>query len=242
MTPSWTTHLTDYLPASLTETQLATFGLYLNEIIDWNARLNLTAIREPDEIRVKHFFDSLTIARGTGDLNGKTLVDVGTGAGFPGIPLKIAFPDLKLTLIDSVGKKLKFCEQLCAKLNLRDVSIVHARAEDAGQDSNLRESFDYAVARAVTVLPVLCEYLLPLVKVGGAMIAQKNAACDHEIRAVHSALPLLGAESAEKIALHLPYGLGDRALVRIRKTSMTAPAYPRQAGTPKRAPLGDPLE
>lgn len=153
-----------FLGFPLAPSQLDQFERFLSEILEWNAKFNLTAIRDPESIRVKHFLDSLTVALATGDLNRKTLADVGTGAGFPGIPLKIAFPELKLTLIDSIGKKLKFCERVCALFGWTDVATLHARAEDAGRMPQLRERQDFAVARAVTRLPVLCEYLMPLVR------------------------------------------------------------------------------
>ena len=177
-----------FLGFHLTPSQLDQFERFLSEILEWNAKFNLTAIRDPESIRVKHFLDSLTVAIGTGDLNRKTLADVGTGGGFPGIPLKIAFPELKLTLIDSIGKKLKFCERVCALFGWTDVVTLHARAEDAGRMAQLRERQDFAVARAVTRLPVLCEYLMPLVTVGGAMLAQKSADCDEEIVSAKKAI------------------------------------------------------
>lgn len=226
---------------SLSEKHVALFERYLIELLDWNAKFNLTAIREPNDIRLKHFLDSLTVIRASGDLSGKKLVDVGTGAGFPGIPLKIIFPTMKLTLMDAVGKKLKFCEHVCKTLGLDNVTLHHVRAEDAGKNENLRENFDFAAARAVTQLPALSEYLLPLVKVGGCMIAQKSAASDHEIAEAENALSQLGGTFESRIPVRLPIpaetDAADRALFVIRKTAPTPPTYPRQAGTPTRSPL-----
>ena len=230
-----------FLGFHLTPSQLDQFERFLSEILEWNAKFNLTAIRDPESIRVKHFLDSLTVAIGTGDLNRKTLADVGTGGGFPGIPLKIAFPELKLTLIDSIGKKLKFCERVCALFGWTDVVTLHARAEDAGRMAQLRERQDFAVARAVTRLPVLCEYLMPLVTVGGAMLAQKSADCDEEIVSAKKAITLLGGTFESSLRFELPGAGGEtsgRALVVIRKRSSTPAAYPRQAGVPLKKPLG----
>lgn len=230
-----------FLGFHLTPSQLDQFERFLSEILEWNAKFNLTAIRDPESIRVKHFLDSLTVAIGTGDLNRKTLADVGTGGGFPGIPLKIAFPELKLTLIDSIGKKLKFCERVCALFGWTDVVTLHARAEDAGRMAQLRERQDFAVARAVTRLPVLCEYLMPLVTVGGAMLAQKSADCDEEIVSAKKAITLLGGTFESSLRFELPGSGGEtsgRALVVIRKRSSTPAAYPRQAGVPLKKPLG----
>lgn len=230
-----------FLGFHLTPSQLDQFERFLSEILEWNAKFNLTAIRDPESIRVKHFLDSLTVAIGTGDLNRKTLADVGTGGGFPGIPLKIAFPELKLTLIDSIGKKLKFCERVCALFGWTDVVTLHARAEDAGRMAQLRERQDFAVARAVTRLPVLCEYLMPLVTVGGAMLAQKSADCDEEIVSAKKAITLLGGAFESSLRFELPGAGGEtsgRALVVIRKRSSTPAAYPRQAGIPLKKPLG----
>ena len=230
-----------FLGFPLAPSQLDQFERFLSEILEWNAKFNLTAIRDPESIRVKHFLDSLTVAIGTGDLNRKTLADVGTGGGFPGIPLKIAFPELKLTLIDSIGKKLKFCERVCALFGWTDVVTLHARAEDAGRMAQLRERQDFAVARAVTRLPVLCEYLMPLVTVGGAMLAQKSADCDEEIVSAKKAITLLGGAFESSLRFELPGSGGEtsgRALVVIRKRSSTPAAYPRQAGVPLKKPLG----
>lgn len=230
-----------FLGFHLTPSQLDQFERFLSEILEWNAKFNLTAIRDPESIRVKHFLDSLTVAIGTGDLNRKTLADVGTGGGFPGIPLKIAFPELKLTLIDSIGKKLKFCERVCALFGWTDVVTLHTRAEDAGRMAQLRERQDFAVARAVTRLPVLCEYLMPLVTVGGAMLAQKSADCDEEIVSAKKAITLLGGAFESSLRFELPGSGGEtsgRALVVIRKRSSTPAAYPRQAGVPLKKPLG----
>ena len=230
-----------FLGFPLAPSQLDQFERFLSEILEWNAKFNLTAIRDPESIRVKHFLDSLTVALATGDLNRKTLADVGTGAGFPGIPLKIAFPELKLTLIDSIGKKLKFCERVCALFGWTDVATLHARVEDAGRMPQLRERQDFAVARAVTRLPVLCEYLMPLVTVGGAMLAQKSAGCGEEIADAETAIALLGGTFEINHQFDLPGLAGDaaaRVLVVIRKRSSTPARYPRQAGTPLRKPLG----
>lgn len=237
----WLRLAPQYLDSFLTKRQIEQFERYLRDLLEWNAKFNLTAIRDPEEIRIKHFLDSLTVVKASGDLNGKTLVDVGTGAGFPGIPLKIAFPELELTLIDSVGKKLKFCEHVCASFGWTNVIIRHARVEDAGHDAALRESYDFAVARAVTQLPALCEYLMPFIKIGGKMIAQKSAACDPEIAASRVAIAALGGQFHSKITVSIPIesdeNAGERALIVIQKNTPTPKLYPRQPGTPTRKPL-----
>src|SRR5919109_2427211 len=157
-----------------TNQQIESLVQYEKELLEWNQKFNLTAIRDSESIRTKHFLDSFSCVLAWKTSSPHQLIDVGTGAGFPGIPLKILYPNLKLTLIESVGKKAKFCQHLVDVLNLKNVDVIHARAEDVGQDSKHRENYDWAVARAVANLSLLSEYLLPLVKVGGSMLAQKG--------------------------------------------------------------------
>ena len=198
--------------------------------------MNLTAITEPEEVAVKHMIDSL-LAFDEGLFPGKLLADVGTGAGFPGIPLKIYCPELKVVLIDSLAKRLKFLENVIAELGLKEIKTVHLRAEEAGQNKEHREKYDLVTARAVARLAVLAEYCLPLVKVGGTFIALKGSKYQDEITDGKRAVKLLGGEilSAEEVSLP---GLDDgRAIIRIKKTKISNGKYPRKAGLPDKQPL-----
>ncbi len=199
--------------------------------------MNLTAITEPEEVAVKHFIDSL-LAYEEADFTGKTLADVGTGAGFPGVPLKIYCPSLKVTLIDSLGKRLKFLQQVIDELGLENITCEHLRAEDAGRDKRFREKFDLVTARAVARLSVLSEYCLPLVKKGGKFVALKGSKYAEEIAEGEAALKILGGKLLSSEPVKLP-GLDDgRAIIKIAKTKPTPAQYPRKAGTPEKQPLG----
>ncbi len=216
--------------------QIETFETFYRELIDWNTRVNLTAISEREQVIVKHFLDSLSVALVLRPTAPASLVDIGAGAGFPGVPLKIAFPALQLTLLDATRKKIEFLNHLIARLALTDTQAVQTRAEDWGKDPAHRERYDYAVARAVADLPVLLEYALPLVRVGGAFIAQKGIAIEPEIERAGPALRLLGASVREVVPVQLP-GLEPRHLVVVDKIKPTPPAYPRRAGLPASKPI-----
>lgn len=218
------------LRPELNETQLRQFETYYNMLVDWNTRVNLTAITEPEDVANKHFVDSLAAEPYL--IRGASVADVGTGAGFPGIPLLIVRPDIKLTLMDSLQKRLVFLEAVLKELGL-SADCVHARAEDAGQNPRYRERFDAALSRAVSALPVLCELTLPLVKVGGISIAYKGDAGE-ELNASGHALSVLHA-SAERVAVSASYGA--RELVLLKKLAPTPKQYPRKAGTPAKNPL-----
>ena len=218
------------LRPDLTTVQLAQFETYYEMLADWNTRLNLTAITEPDGVAKKHFLDSLAAAPYL--KQGASVVDVGTGAGFPGLPLFILRPDLHVTLIDSLQKRLVFLEAVLKELKLH-AALVHARAEDAGQNPMYRERFDAALTRAVSALPVLCELTLPLVKVGGVSIAYKGDSSE-ELATSANALRLLHA-TAERVVIPADYGA--RELVLVTKTGSTPKQYPRKAGTPAKNPL-----
>lgn len=217
--------------------QIEKFDIYYRLIIEWNAKMNLTAITEPREVAVKHIVDSLTALRGIEERNSLRLIDVGTGAGFPGIPLKIVRPDLKLTLLDSLKKRVHFLETVVEALGLEGAECLHGRAEEAARQSALRERFDIAVSRAVARLPVLAEYLLPFVHIGGTAIALKGLHSEEEAKEAERAVKILGGRAIESIPVALP-GLSDkRAVLVIKKERTTPKAYPRKAGKPAKEPL-----
>lgn len=221
---------------SFTEEQLAQFTRYYELLVETNKVMNLTAITEPEEVAVKHMVDSL-LAYEDG-MQGKTLVDVGTGAGFPGVPLKIYCPSLKVTLVDSLGKRLRFLQQVIDELGLKGIRCEHLRAEDAGRSKKHREQYDYVTARAVARLSVLSEYCLPLAKKDGQFIALKGSRFAEEIEEGEAAVKILGGKIISAEPVKLP-GLDDgRAIIKIAKIKATPAQYPRKAGTPEKQPLG----
>lgn len=213
---------------------LERFELFASMLVEKNKVLNLTAITDPEGIAVKHFADSLTALRMIDLQPGTKVIDVGTGGGFPGIPLLIARPEIKLTMLDSTGKKLAFVSQSVEELGL-SANIVHARAEEAGQ-GGLRESFDFAVSRAVAAMNVLCEYCLPFVKVGGTFCAMKGAKGSEELGCAGKAIATLGGETQKTETLILPDG-GERVLINVKKISHTATKYPRPSAQISKKPL-----
>ena len=210
----------------ISEEQQLKFNTYSNFLIEYNEKVNLTAITDPQEIEIKHFLDSIMPLTLTNIGQNKSLIDVGTGAGFPGIPMKIIRPDLKLTLLDSLNKRLAFLEQLSEMMDQQN-QLVHARAEIAGIDDKHREKYDIATSRAVASLAVLCEYCLPLLKVGGVMLSLKGPDCGQELKSAASAIKVLGGGEAELLSYFLPDGSG-RTLVVIKKIAHTQKKYPRQ--------------
>lgn len=221
----------------LSPEQQEQFRIYEALLLDWNSRINLTAVRDAEGIRIKHFLDSLSCAPTLGDMNGKSLIDIGTGAGFPGIPLRIFYPEMKLTLVDSVGKKADFCRLVCDTLHLKDVTVRKDRSEELGIDPKTREQFDAATARAVAIMPVLCEYLLPLVKVGGVMLAQKGESAPDEVKTAEKAIQKLGGGTPSLTQITLPEVEGARYLVKIPKVQPTPAGYPRRTGLPLKKPI-----
>ena len=225
------------LGVRLTVAQLDLLARYEQELIEWNARFNLTAIRSLQEIRTKHFLDSLTCLLVLRETPPERLVDIGTGAGFPGIPLKVIYPKLQLTLVESVGKKAEFCRHVVRTLGLSGVEVVQERAEVLGQSPAHREKYDWAVARAVAILPVLAEFLLPLVRVGGGMLAMKGESGPAEAHAAERALRLLGGHLRQLLPVTLPAVVEERYLVVVDKIAATPNAYPRRVGIPAKKPL-----
>ena len=222
---------------TLSPRQAAQLALYERELLEWNQKFNLTAIRDVDGIRAKHFLDSFSCTLAWKEQAPRRLIDVGTGAGFPGIVLKLLYPGMKLTLVESVGKKANFCAHIVQALELENVEILTARAEDVGQNPAHREKYDWAVARAVAAMPVLVEYLLPLVRVGGGVLAQKGEGGPAEIQAAEKALKLLGGRLRQLTRVELPGVADERFLVVFDKFAGTPAGYPRKAGLPAKKPL-----
>lgn len=225
------------LNIQLNETQIDAFGIYEKELMLWNEQFNLTAIRDVEQIRNKHFLDSLSCSLAFGDERPKSMIDIGTGAGFPGIPLKILYPSMQLTLVESVGKKTKFCQHIIDLLNLKNVSIIQERAEVIGQDPKHREKYDWAVARAVANLPILVEFLLPLARFGGGVIAQKGESGPIETQKANTAIHILGGTLRQLLPVFIPGVVEDRYLVIIDKIARTPKIYPRRTGVPAKNPL-----
>lgn len=225
------------LQISLTDKQLSQFQTYYEMIVDWNEKINLTAITERAEVEKKHFVDSLSLIRAC-DLSGDlSLIDVGTGAGFPGIPLKIAFPNLKITLLDSLNKRILFLNRVIEELNLSDINTVHGRAEDFSKENLLREKFDICVSRAVANMTTLSEYCIPYVKVGGCFVSYKSEKATEELVGAEAAIRVLGGAVQRQAEFHLPDSDIYRNLVVIEKKKSTPKKYPRKAGLPAKEPL-----
>jgi 16S rRNA (guanine527-N7)-methyltransferase len=225
------------LNLQLNRTQLRALALYEQELMVWNTRVNLTAIDNPENIQVKHFLDSFTCLLAMRDTPVDRVVDVGTGAGFPGIPLKIIYPGMQLTLIESVGKKASFCRHIIKLLGLEKVQVLQKRAEVVGTLLEHRQQYDWAIARAVAVLPVLVEYLLPLVRLGGAALAMKGESGPAEAHAGEHAIHLLGGHLSQIIPVILPGVQDQRYLVIMEKVAATPNQYPRKVGLPAKRPL-----
>ena len=212
------------------------FQTYYEMLVDWNERVNLTAITEEDDVAIKHFLDSLNAAKGMVE-DGMKVIDVGTGAGFPGLPVKIAYPSIELTLVDSLNKRINFLNEVVSKLCLEGVTTVHSRAEDLGVNKDFREKYDMCVSRAVSNLTTLCELCLPFVRVGGLFVSLKGPKAEEEIKEAKRAIALLGGEF-ERLE---NYDLSDTDLnhniVVIKKISHTPTKYPRKAPKPAKEPL-----
>lgn len=222
---------------SLNESQIQAFAWYAEELQAWNERINLTSVTDSAEIETKHFLDSLSCLQALGPGGGNRIVDVGSGAGFPSLPIKIVRPETQLVLIESIGKKVAFCRHIVEQLELDQVEVVHARAEQVGRDPAYRESFDWALARAVARMPTLVEYLLPLLRVGGRAIAQKGETGPAETQTAVRAMEVLGGELVEILPVELPGVAETRHLVVIEKTAATPAKYPRRPGIAAKRPL-----
>ncbi len=230
-------HARSLLGLELADDDLQRFASFARMLLDWNQRLNLTGITDPAEIVIKHFLDSLTLMRAGASFEGLRLIDVGTGAGFPGLVIAMLFPGCEATLLDATVKKLRFIEGACAELGIHNVRCVHARAEDAGRQRAHRERYDIVTARAVAPMPALMEYTLPLAKPGGQVIAMRGKDAHEEIAEAARAITMLGGELFQIEEVQLPGLANPRYLAIIDKSKATPRRYPRKAGLPTREPL-----
>lgn len=217
------------------EKQLKQFYEYMNLLIEWNEKINLTAIIEPKEIIIKHFIDSITINKYIKE--DETLVDIGTGAGFPGVPIKILRPDIKVTLVDSLNKRINFLNEVIEKLELKEIKCIHSRVEEFGKNKKYREGFDNVTSRAVANLTVLSEYMIPLAKVNGKCICMKGSEIKQEIEDSKIAINVLGGKIEDIYEFELPKTDIKRNIIKIRKIKITPGKYPRKPGMPAKEPL-----
>lgn len=225
------------LGISLSEEQINQFLKYYEMLVEKNKVMNLTAITEFEEVVVKHFLDSISIGKYYDMEKVGSVIDVGTGAGFPGIPLKIAYPNLSITLLDSLNKRIKFLAEVCDELGLQNVELIHGRAEDFGNNANYREKYNICVSRAVANLSTLSEYCLPFVKTDGYFISYKSGNIEEELQSSKNALRILGAEVEKVEAFMLPDTEIGRSFVFIKKIKNMGKKYPRKAGLPSKEPL-----
>ncbi len=225
------------LGISLTEKQIEQFLIYYEMLVEWNSFMNLTAITEYDDVMKKHFIDSISLIKAYDVTKSASVIDVGTGAGFPGLALKIAYPNLKVTLLDSLNKRIQFLDAVIDKLQLKDVTTVHGRAEDFAKPDKLRESFDLCVSRAVANLSTLSEYCLPFVKEDGYFISYKSEKIAEELELSGNAISLLGGKVERQVEFQLPDSDIYRNLFIIKKVKSTPKKYPRKAGLPAKEPL-----
>ena len=225
----------------LTPDQVEAFELYYQQLVVWNERANLTAITDYEEVQIRHFLDSLSCLQVLTDLSPEVrCIDIGAGAGFPGLPLKIIRPQLRLTLLESTGKKVRFLEQMVRKLGVQGVELIKGRAEELGRRPDCRESYDVALARAVAQLPVLLEYALPLLKLRGVFVAQKGMEIEDEVEDARPAMEILGGRIKEVKTVQVPGIEAPRHLVVVEKVVPTPQEYPRRAGIPAKRPLTSP--
>ena len=226
------------LGIALTDKQKQQFDKFYELLVEWNTVMNLTGITEYEEVNEKHFVDSLSIVKAINMENVKSVIDVGTGAGFPGIPLKIAFPHLKVVLLDSLNKRINFLNTVIVELGLTDIKTIHGRAEDYAKQTEYREKFDLCVSRAVANLSTLSEYCLPYVSIDGLFIPYKSGEIDEELENSKKAVKILGGKIENVVKFQLPGTEIGRSFVKVRKIANTNKKYPRKAGLPAKEPLG----
>lgn len=219
----------------LKQEQIDKFYIYMQLLLEWNEKINLTAITKPKEIILKHFIDSITISKYLKE--NATLIDVGTGAGFPGIPIKIIRKDINITLLDSLNKRINFLKEVIEQLKLTNITAIHSRVEEFGKNKKYRETFDYATSRAVANLSTLSEYLMPLVKLGGKAISMKGSVIEAEVKDSKKAINILGGEIGKIEQFQLPKSDIDRNIVIINKIRNTPVKYPRKPGVPAKEPI-----
>ena len=225
------------LGITLTDRQLAQFETYYELLTEKNKVMNLTAITDREDVILKHFVDSVALVKAECGFSSQKVLDVGTGAGFPGIPLKIAFPELKIVLLDSLNKRVKFLEEVCDSLGLKNVEFIHGRAEDIGRQKEYREMYDLCVSRAVANLASLSEYCMPFVKIGGFFVPYKSGEIEDELKSAGNAVGILGGELEFVDKFMLPGTDASRSLVVIKKVKGISKKYPRKAGMPTKEPL-----
>ena len=228
-------HYLKELNIELSSEQIKQFYEYMNLLIKWNTVMNITSITDPNEIIIKHFVDSLTVLNKVEKTC--SIIDVGTGAGFPGIPIKIVYPNTQITLLDSLNKRINFLNEVINKLKLKNIVAIHGRAEDFGNDVKHREKYDIAVARAVASLNILSEYLMPFVKLGGKCLCMKGPDIKEEELKSKNAVSILGGEEIKRYEFSLPYTDIKRTIIEINKAKCTPKEYPRKAGIPSKNPL-----
>lgn len=221
----------------LSDHQIKQFKMYFELLVEWNEKMNLTAITEQQDVYLKHFYDSISAAFYIDFTQPLKVCDVGAGAGFPSLPMKICFPEMRVTIVDSLNKRISFLQHLSKELGLEHVEFVHARAEEFGQNPKYREAFDVVTARAVARLSVLAELCVPLLKVGGRFVAMKAASAQDELKDAKKALQTFGVEKADQFDFQLPVEESDRTIYVFNKTKTTPKKYPRKPGTPNKSPI-----